>query len=267
MGVSVANSSLLTPADPQPVELVNADSAVPVLLLCEHAGNAVPEALDGLGVSDEVLNSHRGWDIGAEHMARQLADILGAPLILQRYSRLVIDANRRFAEARPDVPLHLGVTEAGTLLAGTAISICAMSVLLSEGIGDTVRISLADDPVHEVTAAYHMLQSLGLRDGYARVVACPTCGRVEVDVDRSILERYVGTYEITSEFVFTVSLEEVGLTVQLTGQPTFRIYPESETEFFLKIVDAQITFVVEDGEVQALILHQNGINQRARRTN
>ena len=93
----------------------------------------------------------------------------------------VIEACRRFAEIS-DVPQHLGVTEAGTLLAGTAISVTAMSVLLSEGIGDTVRISLADDSVHEVTVAFHMLQSLGLRDGYARVVACPTCGRVEVDV-------------------------------------------------------------------------------------
>ena len=93
----------------------------------------------------------------------------------------VIEACRRFASLS-DVPQHLGVTEAGTLLAGTSRSIAAMSVLLSEGIGDTVRISLADDPVYEVTAAFHMLQALGLRDGFARVVACPTCGRVEVDV-------------------------------------------------------------------------------------
>lgn len=93
----------------------------------------------------------------------------------------VIEACRRFA-AQSDVPQHLGVTEAGTLLAGTSRSVAAMSVLLSEGIGDTVRISLADDPVHEVNAAFHMLQALGLRDGFARVVACPTCGRVEVDV-------------------------------------------------------------------------------------
>ncbi len=93
----------------------------------------------------------------------------------------VVEACRRFAEVS-DIPQHLGVTEAGTLLAGTSISVAAMSVLLSEGIGDTVRISLADDPVHEVTAAFHMLQALGLRAGFARVVACPTCGRVEVDV-------------------------------------------------------------------------------------
>ncbi len=95
--------------------------------------------------------------------------------------REVIAACRRFA-AESDVPQHLGVTEAGTLLAGTSRSVAAMSVLLAEGIGDTVRISLADDPVHEVNAAFHMLQALGLRAGFARVVACPTCGRVEVDV-------------------------------------------------------------------------------------
>ena len=93
----------------------------------------------------------------------------------------VVEACRRFSRVS-DVPQHLGVTEAGTLLAGTSRSVAAMSVLLAEGIGDTVRISLADDPVHEVNAAYHMLQALGLRDGFARVVACPTCGRVEVDV-------------------------------------------------------------------------------------
>jgi (E)-4-hydroxy-3-methylbut-2-enyl-diphosphate synthase len=93
----------------------------------------------------------------------------------------VIEACRRFA-AVSEVPQHLGVTEAGTLRAGTVRSVAAMSVLLAEGIGDTIRISLAADPVEEVTAAFHMLSALGLRDGYARVVACPTCGRVEVDV-------------------------------------------------------------------------------------
>jgi (E)-4-hydroxy-3-methylbut-2-enyl-diphosphate synthase len=93
----------------------------------------------------------------------------------------VIEAYRRFSEAC-DAPLHLGVTEAGTLRAGTVRSVAALSVLLAEGIGDTVRISLAADPVEEVLAAWHMLAALGLRQRYARVVACPTCGRVEVDV-------------------------------------------------------------------------------------
>lgn len=94
MSVRVASSSLLTPADPAPVEIVNGESNAPVLLLCEHAGNEVPTALDTLGVSEEILASHRGFDIGAESVARGLADLLDAPLILQRYSRLVIDSNR-----------------------------------------------------------------------------------------------------------------------------------------------------------------------------
>jgi (E)-4-hydroxy-3-methylbut-2-enyl-diphosphate synthase len=93
----------------------------------------------------------------------------------------VIEACRRFAQACA-VPLHLGVTEAGTLRAGTVRSVAALSVLLAEGIGDTLRISLAADPVEEVIAAWHLLAALGLRQRYARVVACPTCGRVEVDV-------------------------------------------------------------------------------------
>ncbi|MEO0427263.1 MAG: N-formylglutamate amidohydrolase [Pseudomonadota bacterium] len=87
-------SRLLGPNDPDPVEVLHPDSAAAVVLVCEHAGRAVPSALDGLGVSDAVLESHRGWDIGAEAVARQLACLLGAPLVLQRYSRLVLDANR-----------------------------------------------------------------------------------------------------------------------------------------------------------------------------
>lgn len=87
-------SALLAPEDPEPVDLINPDSRNPVLLLCEHAGQAIPGVLDGLGVSQALIDSHRGWDIGAENVARRLAEKLNAPLILQRYSRLVIDANR-----------------------------------------------------------------------------------------------------------------------------------------------------------------------------
>lgn len=86
--------ALLGPADPAPVEWVNRDSPSPVLLLCEHAGQAIPQALNGLGLPDGAIDLHIGWDIGAERLARALACLLQAPLILQRYSRLVIDCNR-----------------------------------------------------------------------------------------------------------------------------------------------------------------------------
>lgn len=80
--------------DPAPVEWINADSQVPILLLCEHAGQAIPQTLQGLGLPEGAIDLHIGWDIGAEQLARSIAAELGAPLILQRYSRLVIDCNR-----------------------------------------------------------------------------------------------------------------------------------------------------------------------------
>ncbi|MBY5989958.1 MULTISPECIES: N-formylglutamate amidohydrolase [Roseovarius] len=80
--------------DPAPVEWVNRDSAAPILMLCEHAGRDVPEALHDLGLSQGALNDHIAWDVGAAELARAIAEKLNAPLILQRYSRLVIDCNR-----------------------------------------------------------------------------------------------------------------------------------------------------------------------------
>lgn len=85
---------LLTQGDPEPVEWMHRDSKCPILLLCEHAGQAVPAQLEGLGLPKGAIDLHIGWDIGAERLARSLADKLSAPLILQRYSRLVIDCNR-----------------------------------------------------------------------------------------------------------------------------------------------------------------------------
>tara|TARA_X000000368_G_scaffold81651_1_gene61526 strand:- start:5687 stop:6526 length:840 start_codon:yes stop_codon:yes gene_type:complete len=91
---AAAQTSLLSDLDPNPVELVNETSKAPVLFLCEHAGRAIPKTLGTLGLNEKALMSHRGWDIGAEALARNLANRLNAPLILQRYSRLVIDGNR-----------------------------------------------------------------------------------------------------------------------------------------------------------------------------
>lgn len=89
-----AERTLLQPGDPAPVELVNAGSRHPLVVVCEHAGRAVPAALNGLGVAMADMDKHVAYDIGAESVARMLADIFGAPLVLQRYSRLVIDCNR-----------------------------------------------------------------------------------------------------------------------------------------------------------------------------
>lgn len=100
---------------------------------------------------------------------------------------VTVDANRLFASDN-DYPLHLGVTEAGPALSGAARSAVALAMLLAEGIGDTVRVSLSGDPVREVSVALAILSALGLRDDVPRIIACPTCGRCRIDV-ASIAER------------------------------------------------------------------------------
>ena len=95
--------------------------------------------------------------------------------------RVMIEAYRQLAE-KCDYPLHLGVTEAGPMPMGGVKSAVGIGTLLAEGIGDTIRVSLTDDPVEEVKVGTAILQSLGLRRRGLDLVACPSCGRAEVDV-------------------------------------------------------------------------------------
>jgi (E)-4-hydroxy-3-methylbut-2-enyl-diphosphate synthase len=95
---------------------------------------------------------------------------------------VMIEAYRRFAALPNDYPLHLGVTEAGTPRAGSIRSAIGIGTLLALGIGDTIRVSLTTDPVEEVYAGFEILKSLELRQKGATMIACPTCGRVEVDL-------------------------------------------------------------------------------------
>lgn len=89
-----ASQGLLSQGDPAPVTVLNADSTHPVLLVCEHAGRAIPQRLSGLGLGPGALDRHIGWDIGAAAVTALLAEMLGAPAVLQNYSRLVVDCNR-----------------------------------------------------------------------------------------------------------------------------------------------------------------------------
>jgi (E)-4-hydroxy-3-methylbut-2-enyl-diphosphate synthase len=95
--------------------------------------------------------------------------------------RVMIEAYRMLAE-KCEYPLHLGVTEAGPMPIGGVKSAVGIGTLLAEGIGDTIRVSLTDDPVEEVKVGMEILKSLGLRKAGLDLVACPSCGRAEVDV-------------------------------------------------------------------------------------
>ncbi|HEX4203968.1 MAG TPA: flavodoxin-dependent (E)-4-hydroxy-3-methylbut-2-enyl-diphosphate synthase [Ktedonobacteraceae bacterium] len=92
-----------------------------------------------------------------------------------------VEAYRRFSQ-RSDYPLHLGITEAGTLVTGAVKSSVGMGLLLAEGIGDTIRVSLSAEPEEEIPVAYEILKSLELRNRGVTFVSCPSCGRVEIDV-------------------------------------------------------------------------------------
>ena len=96
----------------------------------------------------------------------------------------------------------------------------------------------------------------------------PPPPRVVVSVEPGILKQYVGTYKLRPGLIFTITVVGNKLMVQLTGQPQFQVYAESETKFFYKVVEAQLTFVKDDdGHVTSLILHQGGMNQTAKKTN
>lgn len=92
-----------------------------------------------------------------------------------------VDAYRLFAK-KFNYPLHIGISEAGPSFTGIIKSSVGLGILLSEGIGDTMRVSLSADPVQEVRVAYEILKSLGLRQKGATIISCPTCGRCQIDI-------------------------------------------------------------------------------------
>jgi (E)-4-hydroxy-3-methylbut-2-enyl-diphosphate synthase len=92
-----------------------------------------------------------------------------------------VDAYRLLSE-KVDYPLHIGITEAGTIFSGTIKSAVGLGILLADGIGDTMRVSLTSDPVEEVRVGFEILKALGVRRHGVNFVSCPTCGRCQIDL-------------------------------------------------------------------------------------
>jgi len=124
-----------------------------------------------------------------------------------------VRANLIFAE-KSDVPLHIGITEAGMGTKGIIKSSVGIGILLYLGIGDTVRVSLTDDPVVEVETAYEILKALGLRRRGVEIVACPTCGRIEVDLPKVVKEVQEKLANITTPLKVAV----MGCVVNAIGE-------------------------------------------------
>jgi len=145
---------------------VNAGSLEPSLL--QKYGKATPEALVESAVWEASLfeeHDFHDFKISVKH---------NDPVTMVQAYRLLAQAG--------DWPLHLGVTEAGPAFQGTIKSATAFGILLSEGIGDTIRVSLSAPPAEEVKVGLQILQSLGLRERRLEIVSCPSCGRAQVDV-------------------------------------------------------------------------------------
>jgi (E)-4-hydroxy-3-methylbut-2-enyl-diphosphate synthase len=116
-----------------------------------------------------------------------------------------IDAYKKFSE-QSDYPLHIGITEAGPIFSGVIKSAIGIGILLHEGIGDTIRVSLTGNPVYEVTAAYHILRDLGLRKRGINIISCPTCGRCKTNI-----------FDIVADFEKEVDHFETNLNVAIMG--------------------------------------------------
>ncbi|MFI7008514.1 flavodoxin-dependent (E)-4-hydroxy-3-methylbut-2-enyl-diphosphate synthase [Streptomyces sp. NPDC050145] len=169
---------------------VNAGSLDPRLL--QKYGRATPEALVESALWEASLFEEHGFrdlKISVKH---------NDPVVM-------VNAYRLLAE-KCDYPLHLGVTEAGPAFQGTIKSAVAFGALLSEGIGDTVRVSLSAPPVEEIKVGSQILESLGLRPRRLEIVSCPSCGRAQVDV-----------YKLADEVTAGLDGMEVPLRVAVMG--------------------------------------------------
>lgn len=120
----------------------------------------------------------------------------------------------RLAHKSCDYPLHLGVTEAGTYESGIVKSSVGIGTLLAEGIGDTIRVSLTDDPIKEVYAGIEILKSLGLRKSGVRFVSCPTCGRCRIE----LIEIANKVYELTKNLDKDIKIAVMGCAVNGPGE-------------------------------------------------
>lgn len=137
-------------------------------LMEKYGGRATPQAMVESALGHVAILEECGFD---DIVVSMKASDIGR----------TVEAYRLFSR-RSAYPLHIGVTEAGTSFRGTIISSVGLGVLLYDGIGDTLRISLTAEPVEEVRVGREILRSLGLRKGGVTITSCPTCGRTEVDL-------------------------------------------------------------------------------------
>jgi (E)-4-hydroxy-3-methylbut-2-enyl-diphosphate synthase len=172
-----------------PGNIGGADRVKAVVDVCRRKGLPIRIGVNGGSLEREILAKYGG--VTPEAL---LESAMGHVRLLNRFdfddicisvksSDVPLNiASYRLLARETDYPLHLGVTEAGTEYMGIIKSAAGIGTLLSEGIGDTVRVSLTADPEREVVAGVSLLKALGLRNGGVNIISCPTCGRTKIDL-------------------------------------------------------------------------------------
>ena len=126
---------------------------------------------------------------------------------------MCVKAHQLISE-KMDYPIHVGITESGTLISGNIKSAMGLGMILSQGIGDTIRVSLTGDPVEEIKSAKIILRTLGLRDSGVEVVSCPTCGRTKID----LITLANQVENIVSEYPLNIKVAVMGCVVNGPGE-------------------------------------------------
>ncbi len=158
---------------------------------------------DGLAES-ALSNIKRIEDMGYDNLCLSLksTDVM-----------MCVEAHRLIADKTP-YPIHVGITESGTAFSGGLRSGVGLGIILSEGIGDTIRVSLTEDPVEEIRAARIILRTLNLRNEGIEVVSCPTCGRTRIDLI-GLAKR---AEELAEQYPYTLKLAVMGCAVNGPGE-------------------------------------------------
>jgi (E)-4-hydroxy-3-methylbut-2-enyl-diphosphate synthase len=180
-----------------------------------NMGSLAPDLEKSLGHTAEamVLSALRHVEILEEHGHTEIAISLKAHDVATTVAAYrMMDA--RLRERGTPYALHLGITDAGLLRDGTIKSSIGLGILLWEGIGDTIRVSLADDPIEEVPVCWGILKSLGLREKGFEITACPSCGRAEI----SVLELGRAVEAIAKSYSAPVKVAVMGCVVNGPGE-------------------------------------------------
>lgn len=187
-----------------PGNIGDAENVRKVADAAKHAGIPIRVGVNSGSLEKDILEKNggptaEGLAESALRNVKLLEDMDFYDIVISLKSsnvKMNYDAYRIVAE-KTDYPLHIGVTEAGTLARGKVKSAAGIGALLLNGIGDTMRVSLTADPVEEVIFAKELLQSIGLRDTGIDLVSCPTCGRTKVNLEKIVsdVERRLDTVQ------------------------------------------------------------------------